>query len=209
MKAIRPDKRHVLSTREAMAEVEGKSVERSPVETDEARVYEITESGLTYNVHWRKELIEGGGIFTQQDWIQRLRGTEWTLPTTTVLRAVYDEDPDWVEGYLRHGIMTGSHVDTTHPDYDMVGHLYLHARRNLANKVPKMEPKQGGSLRPENLELHQGIFDTRTGWKWLTNIEINQIANKTPINMFLDDKLRIMIGNRESTKVVGVRLEYK
>ncbi|MFC1722776.1 hypothetical protein ACFL0V_01425 [Nanoarchaeota archaeon] len=82
MRTIRPDKRHVLSAREAMAEVEGSinsSVDGFVVEEfdDHFMLHNVPLRGENSMVQISKEYLERGRQYKPVDWIRRMRTAEW------------------------------------------------------------------------------------------------------------------------------------
>ncbi|MFC1722765.1 hypothetical protein ACFL0V_01370 [Nanoarchaeota archaeon] len=89
MKAIRPDKRHVLSTREAMAEVDVREpgYAGEVIQYDEEaglwRLPDVSHRGDMYEVCWTESLLENGAALLQDTWIARTKDEEWKVAPAT------------------------------------------------------------------------------------------------------------------------------
>ncbi|MFC1722760.1 hypothetical protein ACFL0V_01345 [Nanoarchaeota archaeon] len=90
MKAIRPDKRHVLSTEEAMAEVEGAVLLEDIAERDTEDYFAVPyRKG---ELQWCKGLLRGGSSYSRDGWANMHKNPEelkllkgYRLPTAVEL----------------------------------------------------------------------------------------------------------------------------
>ncbi|MFC1722773.1 hypothetical protein ACFL0V_01410 [Nanoarchaeota archaeon] len=110
MKAIRPDKRHVLSTEEAMEEVEGR-----PDSDDFAVKMQFVMRGVSYEASW-SGYCRGGKAQTQDEW--REGGYFNSFPSvalyTATIIALDEEENDGIRSMImedfERGVITTTSV---------------------------------------------------------------------------------------------------
>ncbi|MFC1722777.1 hypothetical protein ACFL0V_01430 [Nanoarchaeota archaeon] len=123
MRTIRPDKRHVLSTREAMTEVGTVSVDSADIIHEDYEIMVDLEGPV--RMLWSKELLEGGAEHTQKEWHKRMQDEKWRkehgdyqIATTIVYAATLEAlrgggNPKLyaeLKGDLDRGILTGTYI---------------------------------------------------------------------------------------------------